>query len=169
MIMVIREIIDIEYGGLCKNDLLKKLNSSDILLNEFAETIFSSELFKVSNQRQQISIIVTSIKELGFSEGATIPQIERCIKSYGLSECPMEIAPYLRLFLKNQKEIKEETKNQTPPGSLTIFSKPLVKDDNFPKGFYLRKLNGKLWLRGYRCSLDYIWNPNDKLVFKLNK
>jgi len=166
--MDILEKIDIEYGGLCKSDLLKKMNSSDILLNEFAETIFFSEFFKVSNKRQQITIIATTIKDLGFSKGATIPKIGRCIKSHRLSECPMEVAPYLRLILKNQKEIKKETKNKTPAGSLTIFSKPIVKDDNFPKGFYLRKINGKLWLRGYCCSLDYIWNPNDKLVFKLN-
>ena len=167
--MIMYKTINLEYGGLSKNELLMKLNDSGVLLNEFATTILSSEFFKVSNQKQQITILVTSIKEIGFSEGATIPQIEKNLKNYGLSECPLEIAPYLRLYLKNQKEIKEETVNQAPSGSLTIFSKPLVEDEDFPKGFYLRNLDGKLWLRGYRCSFDYIWNPNDKLIFQLNK
>lgn len=144
------------------------MNSSGIHLNEFAEIIFSSELFKVSNKSKKITLIITTIKNLGFPEVATIQQIKRSLKSHGLSECPLEIAPYLRLNLKNQKEIKKDTKNETPPGSLTIFSKPIIKDDNFPKGFYLRKINGELWLRGYRCSLDYIWKRNDTLVFKLN-
>jgi hypothetical protein len=168
MVMDKGRVINLEYGGLCKSDLLMRLDSSGILLNDFAKTILSSELFKVSNQKQQISIYIVSIKEIGFSKGATIPQIKKNIKNYGLSECPLEIAPYLRLYLKNQKEIKKETLNQNPLGSLTIFSKPLVKDEDFPKGFYLRKIEGKLWLRGYRCSLDYIWNPNDKLIFQLN-
>jgi hypothetical protein len=160
-------IINLEYGGLSKTDLLMRLNSSGILLNEFAKTILSSELFKVAHQTKQITLSVVSIKELGFAEGATMPQIKRKIKEYRLTECPLEIAPYLRLFLKKQREVKIERVNQTPLGSLTIFSKPLVEDDNFPKGFYLRKIEGKLWLRGYRCSLDYVWSPNDKLVFQL--
>lgn len=166
--MDIDKIINLEYGGLSKNDLLIRLNSSGILLNDFAITILSNDLFKVSNQKKQISLFVTSIKEMGFSEGATIEEIKKNMKNYELSECPLEIAPYLRLYLNNQEEIKEERVNQSPAGSLTIFSNPLLKDDDFPKGFYLRKIDGKLWLRGYRCSLDYIWNPDDKLVFQLN-
>ena len=155
-----------EYGGLLKSDLIKKLKSSDIQLNKYAETIFSSRLFKVSNQSQLISIVITSIQDLGFSKGATIPQIKNSLNSHGLSECPIDIAPYLRLHLNNQIEIMEESKNQSPPGSLTVFSKPLVDDDDFPKGFYLRKVMGKLCLRGFCCSLDFMWNPKDKLVFK---
>lgn|SRR5690606_10876000 len=166
--MHIGKAFDLEYGGLSKRDLLKKLHSSNILLNEFAKTIFSSELFSVSNQRQQISVIVRSIRELGFSKGATIPQIEQCMQIFKLSECPIEVAPYLRLYLRNQKEINEETKHRAPFGSLTIFSTPLTKDDNFPKGFYLRKCSGRLWLRGYCCSLDHIWDPYDELVFQVN-
>lgn len=167
--MDISKIINLEYGGLSKDDLISKLNSSDIQLNEFAITLLSSELFKVSNQKKKINLLIASVKDIGFSEGATIPEIEDNIKNYGLSECPLEIAPYLRLHLNEQNEINEKTENQAPPGSLTIFSKPFVSDEDFPKGFYLRKIDGKLWLRGYRCSLDYIWNPNDKFVFQLDK
>lgn len=161
--------INLEYGGLSKNDLLVKLNDTGILLNEFAKIILLSELFKVSKQKKQIKVVVTSLKELCFSKEATIPEIEKNLKNYGLAECPLELAPYLRLYLKNQKEIKEESINKAPSGSLTIFSRPLVEDEDFPKGFYLRNIDGKLWLRGYRCSLDYIWSPDDKLIFKLDK
>lgn len=163
-----QKTIKLEYGGFSKNDLLIKLNSSDIQLNEFATTIFYSEFFKVSEQKKQVSLLITTIKEIGFSEGATIPEIQKKLKNYGLSECSLEIAPYLRLFLKNQEEVKKETVNQAPFGSLTIFSNPIVEDEDFPKGFYLRNIDGKLWLRGYCCSLDYIWSPNDKMVFQLD-
>lgn len=166
--MNLQEKIDLEYGGLPQNDLIEKINSSGILLNEYAKTILFSNFFKTSNKTQKITVIKMTIKDLGFPEGATIPQIGRIIKSFGLSECPLEVAPYLRLKLKKQKEIKQEIKNKTPEGSLTVFSKYNVEDDNFPKGFYLRKISGKLWLRGYCCSLDYTWSPDDQLVFKLN-
>lgn len=158
--------IEIQFGGNSKKELLKKLKSSGILLNNFAERIFSSEYFKVSGHPQQISLTEIKVKDLGFSVGATTPQIQKHLKKFGLSVCPLEIAPYLRMNYINQKEIKCETKNQNPPGSLTVFSKVLSKDDNFPKGFYLRKIDGKLWLRGYICTLDYIWKPDDKLIFK---
>lgn len=161
-------IIDFEYGGLSKNNLLKELNSSGILLNQYAETILSNRLFRVTKKRQQITLVTATVEKLGFSQGATMEQIIQTLKRFGLSECPIEVAPYLRLHLKKQREIKKETKNQAPFGSLTIFSKPLMKDDEFPKGFYLRKYQGKLWLRGYRCSLDHCFAPKDKLIFKLN-
>ena len=112
--------------------------------------------------------MVVTVEKLGFSGGATIEQIQQALKSYGFSECPIEVAPYLHLHLKKQIEIKKETKNQAPLGSLTIFSKPLMKDDDFPKGFYLRKYQGKLWLRGYCCSLEHRFASEDKLIFKIN-
>ncbi|MFN8672635.1 MAG: helicase [Candidatus Sericytochromatia bacterium] len=162
-----KKIIEIEYGGLDLNKLLAKLKSSNILLNEYAKTIFSNNLFKVSDKNTKISLLITTIKEIGFPNGATIPQIESSLKNYNLSQCPLEVAPYLRLFLNDQEEINEKTLNQAPPESLTVFSKPLIDDDLFPKGFYLRKMYGELWLRGYTCSLDYLWSPKDKFVFKL--
>ena len=161
------EKFEIEYGGLQKTDMLKKLDSAGILLNEFAETIISSDLFKVSKQKQKITLIVATIKDLGLETGATIPEIKIRLKRLGLDECPLEVALYLRLYLKDQEENSTESKNTTPLGSLTVFSKPLTEDDSFPKGLYLRKMNGNLWLRGYRCSLDYVWGPNDQHVFKL--
>lgn len=162
--------LTIEYGGISKDDLLKNLTASGVMLNEFAKIIFSSEHFKTSEEKQSTSIIETSIKELKFPKGATIPEIKERIKNYGLAECPLEIAPYLRMKFINQKEIKEDLnhiKTQAPPGSITIFSEPIIEDDNFPKGFYLRKIDEKLWLRGYKCSMDYVWHPNDKLILKV--
>lgn len=163
------KIINLEYGGLSKEALFIKLSSFDIQLNEYANQLFLNDLFIYSNEKKQISVVITKIKDLSFKKGATIPQIQEVLKNYSLSECPLEVAPYLRLLLKEQEEVKEKTINQNPKGSLTIFSKPLINDDNFPKGFYLRKIDGKLCLRGYRCSLDYLWDPEDELIFKLIK
>jgi hypothetical protein len=34
-----------------------------------------------------------------------------------------------------------------------------------PWGFYLRRVDGVPWLRGYRCWSGHVWAPEDVLVF----
>ncbi|MFH6962353.1 hypothetical protein ACHRVK_07090 [Flavobacterium plurextorum] len=158
----------IEYGGFSKEILLQKLKESQIMLNKFAEILFSNENFKTSQEKHSILVKEISIKELGFPNGATMPQIKEYLKKFELSECPLEAAPYLRLTLSDQKEItiSDNQKNKAPLGSLTIYSEPISNDDDFPKGFYLKKKDGQLWLRGYICSQDFVWNPDDRFIFK---
>lgn len=67
----------------------------------------------------------------------------------------------------DQLEGKYSPKNQAPAGSLTIASKPINEDDDFPKGFYLRNIQGELWLRGYIADDLHVWNPDDFFVFCL--
>lgn len=40
-----------------------------------------------------------------------------------------------------------------------------LEDDDFPKGFYLRRINDALWLRGYRADHLHVWNPYDHFIF----
>jgi hypothetical protein len=44
-------------------------------------------------------------------------------------------------------------------------SAPLAADDDIPKGFCLRRIDGVLWLRGYRSGPEHIWSPDDRLIF----
>jgi len=57
------------------------------------------------------------------------------------------------------------TQHRAPPGSITIASSPLDDSDETPKGFYLRRIDGVLWLRGYWSWPGNIWRPEDVLVF----
>ncbi|MBL8516712.1 MAG: hypothetical protein JNM76_07055 [Betaproteobacteria bacterium] len=52
-----------------------------------------------------------------------------------------------------------------PSGSLTVISPPPAEDDAVPKGFYLRKIKGVPWLRGYVSDATHVWQPDDHLVF----
>ena len=54
--------------------------------------------------------------------------------------------------------------HQAPPGSITVVSDPLI-DDDVPKGFYPRRVDGVLWLRGYVSGPNHIWQPGDRLAF----
>ena len=35
----------------------------------------------------------------------------------------------------------------------------------FTQGFYLRRREDGFWLRGYKASLDYLWDPTDRFIF----
>ena len=155
----------VEFGGLRKAELLAILENSSILLNEYANILISSNLFITSKTRQVVSVIEISIKDLGFSDGANLVEIRNRASELGLLECPIELGPYFRLQYLDQVEDKEISKNKAPKGSVTIISKPLLDSDDFPKGFYLRRINGKLWLRGYKCDMEYKWEPFDTLAF----
>lgn len=158
----------IKSEGLNKEQLLQKLKESQTGLNEYAHQIFESDLFQPSLLSYEVNLIELSIAKIGLKEGGNFEDIKKCIQTLNLSYCPLEIAIYARLLFKNQPESEGKKSNQAPPGSITFFSKPLSKDDNFPKGFYIRNNDGILWLRGYICSEDYVWEPNDRMIFEVN-
>lgn len=155
----------VAFGGFDKNALLEKLNNADIKLNENADIIFSSALFSTSTSRKTASVVELTVNELGFQDGANLEEIKVRASELGLLECPMELAAYFRLQYVDQIEEVEIGKNKAPSGSVTVLSKPLVDSDDFPKGFYLRRIDGSLWLRGYKCDREYRWEPTDVFAF----
>ena len=44
---------------------------------------------------------------------------------------------------------------------ITVHARPI------PRSLYLRKVEGVLWLRGYVCSEDHRWSPDDVFAFEL--
>jgi hypothetical protein len=163
--------IDIEFEGISKNLLLQRLNQAGIMLNEYAKVIFAHELFQTLEMKKTITVKKVSIEALGFPQGATNAEISARINEIGLTECPLEAAAWLRIQLTDQQELSNSlsTKNQSPLDALTVFSKPVIDDDDFPKRFYLRKMEGTLWLRGYTCSNDYVWKPSDQMIFMVSE
>lgn len=159
----------IKYGAMGKNDLLTLLKKSGIKLNEHADALFSSDQFVVSAVKQQALLLELSVMDLGLPGGGTIQEIEKHARQHGLLECPLEIAPHFRLQYTDQNEKEETRRNKAPLGSVTVFSKPLTEEDDFPKGFYLRRIDGELWLRGYVCPKDHVWSPEDRFVFMMDK
>jgi len=51
----------------------------------------------------------------------------------------------------------QNSKKQGPEGFNHCLFQPLLpEDEDFPKGFYLRKMDGSLCRSGYACPMDYI-------------
>ncbi|MCS1352459.1 helicase [Mechercharimyces sp. CAU 1602] len=158
----------IEVGGLTKSQLIQKLKRNPILVNEYGERLLTDEKFTTSDTKYNLQTVELTVGSLGFSDGATTAQIFRKARELGLSLCPLELGPYLRLEYLDQPEGdagNSVERKQAPSGSITIASEILSEDDDFPKGFYLRRTNGELWLRGYCADHLHVWNPDDHMIF----
>ncbi len=163
---VIERIVAI--GGQTKSELLARLAQSRVAINEAGKALFASDLFTTSEARTQLATVELEIRDLGFPMGATLPEIIAGAQRLGLRPCPLELGPHLRLQLLDQPEGFEGqpvTQHRAPPGAITIASEVLSEDESFPKGFYLRRIQGTPWLRGYCCGLDHVWSPEDHMLF----
>ena len=159
----------VQVGGLATAELLEELRRNAISMNESAERIFASERFTTSADPYSVTTVELTVQDLGFPRGATTAEIVARAGALGLGLCPIELGPHLRLQCLDQPEGywgQPERTHQAPSGSITIVSEPLDDDDDFPKGFYLRRIKGVLWLRGYRSGPEHVWQPDDHLIFR---
>lgn len=157
----------IKNAGLAKPALLNELGTSNIKLNEYAYQIINSERFNPDGLSSSITIIECALADLGLTGGGNFSEINAAIVKFDLCACPVEFGPYIRLAYLEQAESNVETVNQNPHGALTIFSKPLFENEDFPRGLYLRNFNRAKWLRGYCCSDDYIWTSDARMIFQI--
>jgi hypothetical protein len=158
----------VEAGGMIKPELLHQLQQASISLNEYGYRLFSDDLFITSPTKYTVETVELSVAALGFPEGAPLDRIFQRAKELGLELCPLELAPHFRLQYLDQPEGysgNSSQHQQAPSGSITIASAVLMEDHEYPKGFYLRKINGFLWLRGYIADYLHIWNPHDHFIF----
>jgi hypothetical protein len=155
----------IEAGGVTKQELFQRLLQASILMNEYGERLFADDLFTVSAERYRVETVELTVADLGFQQGAPLDQIFQRAGELGLSLCPLELGPHMRLQYLDQPEGLSGQRHQAPSGSITIASAVIRDDHDFPKGFYLRSMEAALWLRGYIADYLHIWNPNDYFIF----
>ena len=157
----------VRFGGESKGSLLERLSAAQVQINPVGLKLFSDERFCTSLQPQVATVHLISVFGLGLVRGGVMAQILSAAEAQGLSVCPLEVAPHFRLQLLDQDEGavgSPQRQNQAPPGSITVVSAPLSSDDEVPKGFYLRRIEGKLWLRGYTSWAGHVWQPEDLLA-----
>lgn len=158
----------VEVGGLTKSQLLQKLQQNSILMNKFGERLFADDKFTISEKIYSVRTVELTVCDLGFPEGATIPRVYKKANQVGLKLCPLELGPYLRLKYLDQPEGysgKPSWRHRSPYGAVKIGSEILSEDVDFPKGFYLRRIEGVLWLRGYIADDLHTLDPDDHIIF----
>ena len=159
---------NVRLAALDKSALRNLLRAQGVELNRAAELLFDDDRFQPLRQERELEIAPFSVAGLGFGGGASYSEISARARDIGYGECPIELGPYLRLQFIDQ----QETDPAEPPGlhrapgeSITVASRALDERDETPKGFYLQHRSGGLWLRGYWSFPEYLWQPQDVLVF----
>lgn len=153
-----------------KSILLRLLEAKNIRVNEYAGVYMDHSGFRTEGPREQAPVVLCSLRELGLAGGAVFAEIFSRASELGLFPCRPWMGLYLRLAYTGQPRSRNgllSGAHCSPDGAVTVLSEFLEKDGAFPKGLYLRNVDGVLWLRGYVCGEDYRWLPED--VFALEK
>ena len=159
----------VRIGGIDKGELLARLYQEGVELNAAGLALFAHSGFTTSMTSSIIETVEITVGDLGFDLGATIDRVVERAGQLRLSPCPIELGPHLRLQYADQPEGHighAPSQHRAPPGSVTIVSRQIADDHNVPKGFYLRRINGALCLRGYRAEPSHVWSAGDHLVFE---
>ena len=145
------------------------LKKHSIFTNAYAEKLFAHPDFFTDSFPDELQVGIAPLYEIGFRHGATLREISEVLPDYGLKPCPASTGLFLRIAWKEQKQSSNSVltgTHQAPDQAVTVFTRILDPDDAFPKGLYLRNVDGKLWLRGYVCDNEYRWSCDDLFAFE---
>ena len=161
------ESLSVVVGGSSREELLAQLSSRGIQLNENARTLLAHRCFEV-RESERLDVLQHSLAQLGLTGGGTLPEIFAAVRAEGLAPLPADVGPYLRLALLDQEQAPDSvlSAGRAPTGAVHVLSPPLSADHEYPKGFYLRVVDGVTWLRGYRCDDEYVWPADSVLALR---
>lgn len=162
------EFIMLKTNPFPKNQISHKLEEHNILINQYVEVFFAHPTFSTENTRE-MTIAIASLREIGLENGATLNEIFRHIKKSCFKPCPTNTGLFLRFAWKNQPQSQNSILSGmhcSPEQAVVVLSEPIETDDGFPKGLYLRNVDGRLWLRGYVCDSEYRFSGDDLFAFE---
>ncbi|WP_307083085.1 hypothetical protein [Arthrobacter agilis] len=157
----------VQVGGQSRSAIVEALHLAGVQLNVHAQTLLTHPAFD-DPLRETLRIVERTVEQLGFEEGAVQSRVFEAARAQGLELCPLVAGPYLRLTMMDQANAPDSvlSAGRGPTGAVHIASEPLSEDVEYPKGFYLRVVDGRAWLRGYRCDDEYVWAPGQRLAFR---
>lgn len=144
----------VQVGGMAEATLRERYAELDIGMNPMARRLWPTIDFDAI-RLHTAETVELSVAALGLPEGATSAEILAQAAKYGLQAGPLELAVFLRLAFTTQ----------APGPWLTVASPDMAMERNLPNGFYVRNIDGRLWLRGYTASADHGWSADDFFAF----
>ncbi|WP_426515998.1 hypothetical protein ACPPVQ_15360 [Diaminobutyricibacter sp. McL0618] len=150
-----------------RTELRTTLYTRGVLLNPHAETLLDHPVFDLRDE-EEISIVERSICDLDLSAGGTLLEVFAAAREQGLTLCPADTGPYLRLAMTTQGNAPDSvlSAGKSPAGALKVAAAPLSDNVEYPKGFYLRVVDNQQCLRGFRCDDAYRFTPEDRFAFR---
>lgn len=151
--------IKLGTGLKAAEDFRKALKDGGHRIGDWGNDILGKPAFKASETEIEVDLVVVSVEELGFKDGATRKDIYERALSYGLELCPNEVGPQLRLQYTNQ-----------PNGEwLLIAMEPISDSDGNLYVFYVVRDSNDSWLYANDGNLGSFWLDNYRWVFLRRK
>ncbi|MBI4262019.1 hypothetical protein HY624_00660 [Candidatus Uhrbacteria bacterium] len=143
-------------GGKTAKELKQEIEKRDMPMNEGARFMLRSKEFITSKTPDHCDLVVLTVSDLGFPNGATLETIYKRADELGLDLCPAEVGPQYRLAHPDQ-----------PMGDhIRIGMKPIAQPDGVPDVFGVESGAHFLWLRGYWAGPTFQWDGHYRFVFR---
>lgn len=160
LVLKVWKTIKLGTGLKTADDFRKALKKSNCGIGDWANDILGKPAFTASETEMDANLVIVSVGELGFKDGATRKDIYERAQSLGLSLCPAEVGPQLRL------QYTDQPKNEW----LVIGMEPITHSDGdlllFDVG---RDDDGEQWLSTYYGGADGVWDAGYRFVFLSRK
>jgi hypothetical protein len=141
------------------DDFRKAIKENKMRISDWASDILGKPAFTVAAEETELDLVVVSVAELGFKNGATREQIYARAKELGLDLCPAEVGP--QLCLQDKDQINREW--------WVVAMEPITDSDGSLELFRVRRDGSGLWLRSCYASPGYVWDADDRFVFSRRK
>lgn len=132
---------------------------SKMRISDYASDILAKPQFTVASETTELDLVMVSVGELGFKNGAKLSDIYARAKEKGLQLCPAEVGPKLRLEYTDQ-----------PMGEwLFIGMEPITGSDGGLSVFCVAHDDSGLWLYTHCDDPGSIWHSYYRFVFALSR
>ena len=160
--------IVLQTEAIPKDQIPAMLKEHGICMNRYAEEYFAHPRFFIGDP-EEITVTIASLQEIGLENGATLNEIFTHLSKSGMKLCAVSTGLFLRLAWTEQPQSRNSILSGThdsPDLAVTVLSEIIEQDDAFPKGLYLRNVDGTLWLRGYICDDAYRFPADAMFAFE---
>jgi len=146
----------VKLGGFRNTDEVRSaLEEARMKIGDYANDILGKT--PLESEESEVNLVVLSVAELGFPNGAEYGKICEAAKELGLELCPAEVGAQLRLQYADQP-IDEW---------LIIAMEPIADSDGGLGLFDVVRYGSDLWLNGYYGHSDNFWSGHNRFAFVL--
>ncbi|MBU6415364.1 hypothetical protein KGQ34_03970 [Patescibacteria group bacterium] len=154
-IFALWKTIKLGTGLVTADDFRRALKAGNFRIGDWGNDILGRRGFTAADEETEMDLVVLSVAELGFKDGAYRKDIYKRALKLGLELCPAEVGPQLRL----------QYKDQPMDEWLRIAMEPIITGSGGDLGvFIVGRGGGDLWLRG-GGGHDRFWIVSNRWVF----
>lgn len=151
--------IKLGTGPQTADDFHEAVKKAGMKINGWVNDILGKPAFTATASVTEVELVVASVAELGFKDGATRKDIYVRAQELGLDLCPPEVGPFLRLQYTDQ-----------PKGEwLVIAMEPITVSYGYHCLFHVARVNDDRLLHAGDGEPDRFWFGYNRFVFLRRK